>query len=45
MNRDEKAAAIAEIAGRLRDVDTIFAPDFRGLTVKELSELRDRLRE
>lgn len=45
LNRDEKAAAIAEISGRLRDVDTIFATDFRGLTVKELSELRDRLRE
>ena len=45
LNRDEKAAAIAEIAGRLRDADTVFATDFRGLTVKELSELRDRLRE
>jgi large subunit ribosomal protein L10 len=45
LNRDEKAAAIEEIAGRLRDADTVFATDFRGLTVKELSELRDRLRE
>jgi large subunit ribosomal protein L10 len=45
LNRDEKAAAIEEIAGRLREADTVFATDFRGLTVKELSELRDRLRE
>ncbi|HTI35042.1 MAG TPA: 50S ribosomal protein L10 [Miltoncostaea sp.] len=45
LNRDEKAAAIAEIVDRLRDADTVFATDFRGLTVKELSELRDRLRE
>ena len=45
LRRDEKAEAIAEIAGRLSGADTIFATDFRGLTVKQLSELRDRLRE
>lgn len=29
----------------MRASDTVFATDFRGLTVKQLSELRDRLRE
>ncbi len=29
----------------MRGSDTVFATDFRGLTVKQLSELRDRLRE
>lgn len=29
----------------MRSVDTVFATDFRGLTVKQLSELRGRLRE
>lgn len=28
----------------MRSSDTVFATDFRGLTVKQLSELRDRLR-
>lgn len=44
LRREEKAEAIAELAERLRSSDTVFATDFRGLTVKQLSELRDRLR-
>jgi large subunit ribosomal protein L10 len=44
LRREEKAEAIAALTERLRSSDTIFATDFRGLTVKQLSELRDRLR-
>ena len=35
---------IAELEERLRSTNTILAADFRGLTVKELSELRGELR-
>lgn len=45
LRRDEKAEAIAALTERLRSADTIFATDFRGLSVKQLSELRNRLRE
>ena len=43
LNRNEKTEAIAELAERLAASDTIFATDFRGLTVKQLSDLRVRL--
>jgi large subunit ribosomal protein L10 len=45
LRRDEKARAIAALAERLTASETIFAADFRGLTVKQLAELRGRLRE
>lgn len=44
LRRDEKTAAIAALAERLAGSETIFAADFRGLTVKQLAELRERLR-
>jgi large subunit ribosomal protein L10 len=44
LRRDEKAQAIAELATRLSSGETVIAADFRGLTVKELAELRARLR-
>ena len=43
LNRNDKSDAIAELAERLAASDTIIATDFRGLTVKELSELRVQL--
>lgn len=45
LRRDDKTAAIAALAERLAQSDTVFAADFRGLTVKQLAELRGRLRE
>ena len=45
LRRDEKARAIAALAERLTASETIFAADFRGLTVKQLAQLRARLRE
>jgi large subunit ribosomal protein L10 len=44
LRRDEKEAAIAALSERLRSSGTIFAADYRGLTVKEMAELRARLR-
>jgi large subunit ribosomal protein L10 len=45
MNRDQKAAAIAEIATHIDESEAIFAVDFRGITVAQIAELRAKLRE
>ncbi|MFL5846068.1 MAG: 50S ribosomal protein L10 [Solirubrobacteraceae bacterium] len=44
MNREEKAAAIAEIAGDISESQAIFAVDPTGLTVAEAAEIRTTLR-
>jgi large subunit ribosomal protein L10 len=45
MNREQKAAAIAEIAGNIDESQAIFAVDYRGITVAQVAELRAKLRE
>ncbi len=45
MNRDEKAAVIDRIAGELTESQAVFAVDYRGITVKQIAELRARLRD
>ncbi|HKN94573.1 MAG TPA: 50S ribosomal protein L10 [Thermoleophilaceae bacterium] len=45
MNRDEKAAVIEEVADQIRSAETIFAVDYRGLSVKEAADLRTSLVE
>jgi large subunit ribosomal protein L10 len=45
MNRDQKAVAIAEIAGKIEESEAIFAVDYRGITVQQVAELRAKLRE
>src|SRR5579863_3740526 len=44
MNRDQKAAVIDEIAADITASQAIFAVDYRGITVAQVKELRDRLR-
>src|SRR5919107_5512503 len=44
MNREQKAAAIEEIAANIRESEAVFAVDYRGLSVPQASELRSRLR-
>ena len=44
MNREEKAAVIDQIADELGASDAIFALDYRGITVAQIAELRDKLR-
>ena len=44
MNRDEKAAVVQEIAGQFRSADAIFAVDYRGISVAQAADLRERLR-
>jgi large subunit ribosomal protein L10 len=45
MNKEQKAAAVEEIAERLGEAEAIFAVDYRGISVTEAAELRARLRE
>jgi large subunit ribosomal protein L10 len=44
MNREQKAAAVAEIAENIRESQAVFAVDYRGLSVPQAGELRTRLR-
>src|SRR5271165_5527511 len=45
MNREQKSAAIAEIASHIDESEAIFAVDYRGITVAQVAELRAKLRE
>jgi large subunit ribosomal protein L10 len=45
MNRDEKSAAIEEIAAQIEGAESIFAVDYRGISVAQAAELRGKLRE
>jgi large subunit ribosomal protein L10 len=45
MNREQKAAAIAEIATQIDESTAIFAVDYRGISVSQAAELRSNLRE
>ena len=45
MNREEKSAAIQEIAAQIEGSEAIFAVDSRGISVPQAAELRSKLRE
>jgi len=45
MNRDQKAAAIAEIAANIQESQAVFAVDYRGISVPQVAELRAKLRD
>jgi large subunit ribosomal protein L10 len=42
--RPEKVAVVNEVRGRLTDADAALLTDYRGLTVKQLADLRRQLR-
>ena len=44
MNREEKAAVIDQIADELTGSEAVFALDYRGITVAQVAELREKLR-
>ncbi|MEA2265187.1 MAG: large subunit ribosomal protein, partial [Solirubrobacteraceae bacterium] len=44
MNREQKSVVIEEIATNIKDSQAIFAVDYRGITVPQAAELRDKLR-
>src|SRR5918911_1490259 len=45
MNREQKAAAIAEIVDQIRESQAVFAVDFRGISVPQAADVRTRLRD
>jgi len=45
MNREQKEAAVAEIAESLRESEAVFAVDFRGISVPQAADVRTRLRD
>ncbi len=45
MQREEKAAAVAEIGEQLEASTAVFAVDYRGISVPQAAELRTKLRE
>ena len=45
MNREQKAAVIDEIAAEIQEADTIYAVDYRGISVPAAAELRTKLRD
>ncbi len=45
MNRDQKAAVVDEIAEQIGASEAIFAVDYRGLTVAQAADLREKLRD
>jgi large subunit ribosomal protein L10 len=45
MNREQKAAAVAEIAANIDEAQAIFAVDYRGISVVQIAELRAKLRD
>lgn len=45
MNREQKAAAIDEVASAIQEAEAIFAVDYRGISVPQVAELRTKLTE
>jgi large subunit ribosomal protein L10 len=45
MNRDQKAAAVQQIAEQIQAAGAIFAVDYRGISVSQAADLRARLRD
>ena len=45
MNREQKAAAVDEIAEQIQESEAVFAVDYRGISVPQAAELRAKLRE
>ena len=45
MNKEEKAAAVAELTDSLKDAESVFAIDYRGISVTGAAELRQKLAE
>jgi large subunit ribosomal protein L10 len=45
VNRDQKAAVIERVANEIQESDAIFAVDYRGISVKQASDLRTALRD
>jgi large subunit ribosomal protein L10 len=45
MNKEQKAAAVEEVATQIQESEAVFAVDYRGISVPQAAELRTRLTE
>jgi large subunit ribosomal protein L10 len=45
LNRDEKAAVVEQVATQIQESEAIFAVDYRGISVQQVAELRQKLGE
>src|ERR671928_987113 len=45
MNREQKAAAVEEVATQIQESEAVFAVDYRGISVPQAAELRTKLNE
>ena len=45
MNRDQKAAAIEEVATQIKESEAVFAVDYRGISVPQAADLRVKLND
>jgi large subunit ribosomal protein L10 len=45
MNKDQKKAVVEEVAAQIRGAEAVFAVDYRGISVPQAAELRERLDE
>lgn len=45
MNKEQKAAVIKEVAAQIETSEALFAVDYRGISVPQAAELRERLNE
>ena len=45
MNKEQKAAVIEEVASQIEASEAVFAVDYRGISVPQAAELRERLTE
>ena len=45
MNKDQKAAVVEEVAAQIQAAEAVFAVDYRGISVQQAAELRQRLND
>ena len=45
MNREEKAAVVDQVATQIKESEAVFAVDYRGISVQQVAELREKLNE
>jgi large subunit ribosomal protein L10 len=45
MNRDQKAAAVEQVATQIQESEAVFAVDYRGISVPQAAELRTKLND
>ena len=45
MNKEQKAAVIEEVAAAIKESEAVFAVDYRGISVPQAAELREKLTE